>query len=63
MWNIIEQMAVALALTALKLAIKNPASIAKEGAVIAQMAQLSTQADTMANGTQWTSAPGPKPTP
>jgi hypothetical protein len=49
-----------MALTALKLAIKNPASIKTEGAIISQIAQAATEADTMANGTVWTSASAPK---
>ena len=61
MWSILEQMAVAMALTALKLAIKNPGSIAKEGAIISQIAQAATEADTMASGTTWTSTPGTAP--
>ena len=61
MWNVIEQLAVALAITALKLAIKNPGAIKTEGAIIAQVASVATQADTLANGTVWTSTPGTPP--
>lgn len=58
MWNYFEQMMVVAAVTALKLAIKNPNSIKKEGAIISQIALVATEADTMANGTVWTSTPG-----
>lgn len=61
MWNVIESMCVALAVTALKLAIKNPSAIKTEASIISQIAQAATQADTMANGTVWTSTPGTPP--
>jgi hypothetical protein len=58
MLTVIEKFAVMLAISVLQAVIKNPKSAAEEGAVISQIAQLSTQADTMVNGTVWTSTPG-----
>ena len=52
-WSLIEQFAVQMALTLLKLVIKSPAANKTEGAVISQIAQLATQADTAVNGSGW----------
>lgn len=51
----IESFFVSMALTILKGTIKNPASVAKEGAIISNLAQVATEADTAINGTIWTS--------
>ena len=61
MWNAIEEMAMMLVMALLKVIINSPASVAKEKAVVAQLAQLSTEADTAVNGTTWTSAAAPPP--
>jgi hypothetical protein len=58
MWSMLESMFVAIAITVLKSTIKNPASVKKEGTVIAAIAAAATEADTAVNGTVWTSAPG-----
>jgi hypothetical protein len=58
MWSYLESLFVALAITVLKNTIKNPASVKKEGAVIAAVAAAATEADTAVNGTVWTSTPG-----
>jgi hypothetical protein len=58
MWSTLESMFVAIAITVLKSTIKNPASVKKEGAVIAALAAAATEADTAVNGTVWTSTPG-----
>ena len=59
MWNVIEQMAISLVMALLKVVIKNPTSVAKEQAVVAEIAQLATEADAACNGTVWTSTPAP----
>jgi glutamate 5-kinase len=48
-------------LTLLKLLIKNPAVAAEEATVISEIAQFATQADTIVNGTVWTSTTGGTP--
>jgi hypothetical protein len=58
MWSTLEQMFIAIAITVLKATIKNPASVKKEGAIIAALAQAATEADMAVNGTVWTSTPG-----
>jgi hypothetical protein len=58
MWSTLEQLFVAIAITVLKGVIKNPASVKKEGAVIASIAAAATEADTAVNGTVWSSTPG-----
>ena len=45
-------------LSLLKLLTKNPAVAAEEATVIADIAQYATQADTIVNGTVWTSTAG-----
>jgi hypothetical protein len=50
-------MAVYLVIALLKVIIKNPASAQKEKTAVAQIALLSTEADTACNGTAWTSQP------
>jgi hypothetical protein len=62
MWNAIEEMAVMLVMALLKVIIKNPGSVSKEKAAVAQIAQLATEADTACNGTAWSSTPA-TPTP
>jgi len=62
MWSTLEGLFVAIAITVLKGAIKDPASVKKEGAVIAAIAAAATEADTAVNGTVWSSTPG-TPTP
>lgn len=57
MWTMFEQLIVQVAITALRLAIKNPKSVAEEGKIIANIAQAATEADTSVNGTVWTSTP------
>jgi hypothetical protein len=57
MWNSIEEMAIYLVCALLKVVIKNPAAVSKEKSVVAQIAQLSTEADTAVNGTVWSNAP------
>lgn len=59
MWNAIEEMAVMLVMALLKVIIKSPASVTKEKAVVAQIAQLATEADTAVNGTTWSNTPAP----
>lgn len=59
MWSTLEQLFVAVAITVLKSAIKNPASVKTEGAIISAVAQAATEADTAVNGTAWTSTPAP----
>jgi len=61
MWSTLESLFVSFAITALKLAIKSPSGIKAEGAVIAQLAQLSTEADMLANGNIWTETPAAAP--
>lgn len=58
MWSYLESLFVAMAITILKATIKNPASVKKEGAIIASIAAAATEADTAVNGTAWTSTPG-----
>lgn len=57
MTEIIFQMAMSMAVTVFRAVIKNPASVAKEGAVIAEVALLSTQADQQVNNNVWSLAP------
>jgi hypothetical protein len=57
MWTMFEQLIVQVAITALRLAIKNPKSVAEEGKIIADIALAATQADSSVNGTVWSSAP------
>lgn len=61
MWSTLESMFVMLAITILRSVIKNPASVKKEGAIVASIAAAATEADTAVNGTTWTSAPGTPP--
>ena len=63
MWSTLENFFVVMALTILKETIKNPKSVAKEVAIIANFAQVATEADTTVNGTVWTSTPAPAPAP
>lgn len=58
MWSTLESLFVAIAITVLKGAIKNPGSVAKEKTVIASIAAAATEADTAVNGTVWSSTPG-----
>lgn len=60
MWSALESFFVMMAITVLKASIKNPASVKKEGAIIAGIAAVATEADTAVNGTVWTNGPGPK---
>jgi hypothetical protein len=53
MLNVILQMAVSMAVTVLRQVIKNPSSVKEEGAIVSELAQLATQADTAVNGTVW----------
>lgn len=61
MWSTLENLFVGIAITVLKSAIKNPASVKKEAAVIAAIAQAATEADMAVSGTVWTSTPGTPP--
>lgn len=61
MWNVFEMLAVQMALTVLKLVIKSPKGTAEEAAVVAQVAQLATQADTAVNGASWSYTQPPAP--
>jgi hypothetical protein len=45
-------------LSLLKLLLKNPTVAADEATAIADIAQYATQADSIVNGTVWTSTPG-----
>jgi hypothetical protein len=54
-WGIIETMAVTIAMTILKMVIKNPSKVKTEQHIVAQIALLATQADTACNGTVWQS--------
>lgn len=56
--NWYEELALTVVLGLLRAVIKNPNSQKVEGTVIAEIAQLSTEADTVINGTVWTSTPG-----
>lgn len=58
MWSTLESMFVMIAITVLKSTIKNPASVKKEGAIIAAIAAAATEADAAVNGTVWSSTPG-----
>jgi len=58
-WNAIEEMAVFLVMALLKVIIKNPSSVTKEKAIVSQIAQLATQADSAVSGTAWSSTPAP----
>jgi len=58
-WSVVEQMGLYLVITLLKGVIKSPSATKEEGSIIAQVAQLSTQADTAVNGTGWSSSPAP----
>jgi hypothetical protein len=62
MWTMFEQLIVQVAITALRLAIKNPSAVAEEGKIIKDIALAATQADSTVNGTLWTSTPA-TPTP
>lgn len=62
MWTMFEQLIVQVAITALRLAIKNPKAVAEEGKIIKDIALAATEADTTVNGTLWSSTPG-QPTP
>jgi len=62
-WNAIEEMAVYLVMALLKVIIKNPSSVSKEKAVVSQVAQLATEADTAVSGTTWSSTPAPATPP
>lgn len=57
MWTMFEQLIVQVAITALRLAIKNPKAVAEEGKIIKDIALAATEADATVNGTVWTSAP------
>lgn len=57
MWTMFEQLIVQVAITALRLAIKNPKAVAEEGKIIKDIALAATEADTTVNGTMWTSTP------
>lgn len=59
MWTMFEQLIVQVAITALRLAIKNPKAVAEEGEIIKDIAAAATEADTVVNGTVWTSSPAP----
>jgi len=61
MWNSIEHFLVMMAVNILQHAIKNPKSAAVEGHVIADIAQVATEADMQVNGTIWTSTSAPAP--
>jgi hypothetical protein len=61
MWSTLESLFVTMAISVLKSAIKNPASVKKEAAIISAVAQAATEADFAVSGTVWTSAPGPVP--
>ena len=58
MWSTLESMFVMIAITVLKSTIKNPASVKKEGAIIAAIAAAATEADAAVNGTVWSPTPG-----
>lgn len=60
-WSFFEQLMVQSAVTALKLATHNPATLKKEASIISQIAVAATAADALANGTVWTSTPGVPP--
>jgi hypothetical protein len=62
MWTMFEQLIVQVAITALRLAIKNPTAVAEEKKVISDIAMAATQADATVNGTLWTSTAA-TPTP
>jgi hypothetical protein len=53
MWSTLEHLFVTAAINTLNQSIKSPESIKKEGAIIAQIAQVATEADEMANGATW----------
>ncbi len=57
MWNAIEEMAVSLTIALLRVIIKSPSAVTKEGSIVAQIAQLSTEADMAVNGNVWTMTP------
>jgi hypothetical protein len=57
MWTMFEQLIVQVAITALRLAIRNPKAVAEEGKIIKDIALAATEADTTINGTLWTSSP------
>lgn len=57
MWSTLEQLFVAMAITVLKAAVKNPSAVKTEGTIIAAVAQAATEADEAVNGTVWTSTP------
>lgn len=59
MWTVFEQLIVQVAITVLRLAIKNPKAVAEEGKIIANIAQAATEADASVNGTVWSSTPAP----
>jgi hypothetical protein len=59
MLQVILGLGVSFAVTILKTVTKNPKVAAEEGSVIAEIAQYATQADTLANGTVWTSSAVP----
>lgn len=63
MWTMFEQLIVQVAITALRLAIKNPKAVAEEGKIIRDIAAAATEADTVVNGTVWQSSPAPTGTP
>ena len=55
--NWYEELALTVVLSLLRAVIKNPNSQKVEGAVVAEIAEVATQADTAVNGTVWTSTP------
>ena len=61
MWTAVEYMLVSLVVEVLQAVIKNPVALAKEKAIVSQLATLSTEADTLASGTVWSSTPGTPP--
>ena len=64
MWNAIEEMAVSLTIALLRVIIKSPEAVTKEGSIVAQIAQLSTEADMAVNGNVWSMTPStPAPAP
>ena len=58
-WNFITTIAIQLVITVLKVVIHNPAVSSEEAAVIAEIAQVATQADMISNGSVWTYTPPP----
>lgn len=55
MWNTIETLAITLAVSMLKAMTKSANITARESKIISQVALAATQADSIANGTVWSS--------